>query len=151
MASSPWTTYNQVPLFIGDGTIDFDTDTFKVGLYQSTSNAATLTNTVRADLTNEVAGSNGYTSGGQTLASVTWTGTTGTASFKCANPTWTASGGNITARFAVVFKSGTANSRTDPIIAYSLLDTTPADVTVTDGNVLTLVIHANGILQLAKV
>jgi hypothetical protein len=40
------------------------------------------------------------------------------------------------ARYAMLYKSGTANSITNPVIAFVLLDTTPADVTTTTGNQL---------------
>jgi uncharacterized protein with von Willebrand factor type A (vWA) domain len=49
-----------------------------------------------------------------------------------ANPAWTASGGSIAARYAAVYEVG------GDVLAYCLLDTTPADVTVTSGNVLTV-------------
>lgn len=149
MAASAWRRYNKTPEYIGDGTIDLDNDTFKCALFLSTSNCATLTHTVFANLTDQVANGNGYTSGGYTLLSVTWTEASGTVTFDSADPQWTATGGSITARFAVIYKVGTANSITDPLIAYCLLDTTPADVTSTDGNSLTIQISASGIFTLS--
>lgn len=145
MAASAWRRYNKFPLYLGDGTIDMDTDTFKCGLYLSTSNAATLTHTILANLTNEVANANGYTTGGYTLLSRTWTESAGVITFDSADPQWTATGGSITARFAVIYKLGTANTIVNPLVAYCLLDTTPADVTSTDGNSLTIQISASGI------
>lgn len=145
MAASAWRRYNKFPLYLGDGTIDMDTDTFKCGLYLSTSNAATLTNTVLANLTNEVANGVGYTTGGYTLLSRTWTEAAGVITFDSADPAWTATGGSITARFAVIYKLGTANAIVNPLVAYCQLDTTPADVTSTDGNSLTIQISASGI------
>jgi hypothetical protein len=44
---------------------------------------------------------------------------------------------------------GTFNSQVDPLIASILLDTTPADVTATAGNTLTLQWNASGIFTLA--
>lgn len=150
MAAGPFTPYQHLPLRLADGSIELDANPFKVALFLSTSNCATTTNTVLAGLTNQHANGNGYTTGGATLASVTWTGSTGTAKFDSADPSWTATGGSITARYAVVYRSGTVNSLTDLLIAYCLLDTTPADVTATDGNTYTIVIHANGIFQVAN-
>lgn len=145
MAASAWRKYESFPEYMGDNTIDMDNDTFKMGLYLSTSNAATVTtNTVLADLTNEHANANGYTTGGATLGSVTWTHSSGTTTFDCADVTWTASGGSIVARFAVIYDD-TPTSPADPLVCYSLLDTTPADVTVTTGNVLTIQINASGV------
>jgi len=44
---------------------------------------------------------------------------------------------------------GTFNSQVDPLILSWLLDTTPADVTATSGNTLTLQLNASGIYTLA--
>ena len=74
--------------------------------------------------------------------------TSGTATFDAADTTWTASGGSIVARRAVIRVVGTINSQVDPLIASILLDTTPADVTTTTGNVLTLAWNASGIFTL---
>lgn len=149
MAASAWRRYNKFPEYLGDGTIDLDTDTFKCALYLSTSNSATLTHTILANLTNEVANGAGYTTGGYTLLSVTWTEAAGVVTLDAADPQWTASGGPITARFAVIYKLGTANAVVNPLVAYCLLDTTPADVTSTDGNSLTIQINALGIATIS--
>lgn len=149
MAASAWRRYNLLPEYIGDGTIDLDNDTFKCALFLSTSNCATLTHTVLANLTNQVANGAGYTTDGYTLLSVTWTTTGSTVTFDSADPQWTASGGSITARFAVIYKSGTANAIVNPLVAYCLLDTTPADVFSTDGNSLTIQMSASGIFTLS--
>lgn len=148
MAASAWAFYESFREYVGDGTIDLDTDTFYIAFYLSTSNAATLTNSVLADLTNQVANGNGYVTNGQALDSVTWTRSGATVTFDAADEVFTASGGSITARFAVIYKSGTANAITNPLVCYSLLDTTPADVTATDGNTLTIAFNASGIFTL---
>lgn len=135
--------------YIGDGTIDLDTDTFKVSLHTSTYTPSASTQSAYADLSNELSTANGYTNGGATLASVTWTRSGATVTLDAADTVWTASGGSIAARYAVIRKSGTANTITDPLVAYILLDNTPADVTVTDGNNLTLAWNASGILTLS--
>lgn len=141
MAASAWRKYESFPEFMGDGTIDMDNDTFKIALFLSTSNAATVTtNTLFSDLTNEHAAANGYTAGGATLGSVTWAHSGGTTTFDAVDPSWTASGGSIVARFAVIYSSTGGE-----LVAYCLLDTTPADVTVTTGNTLTIQIDAAGI------
>jgi hypothetical protein len=138
------TFYNSFREFMADGTIDLDNDTFKVMLVTSayTFSAA---HTVKADITDEHANGNGYTTGGETLGSVTWGHSGGTATFDAANTVWTASGGSIVARRAVIY-SDTAAS--DQLVASVLLDTTPADVTATAGNTLTLAWHASGIFTL---
>jgi hypothetical protein len=46
--------------------------------------------------------------------------------------------------------SSTASGGGDPILGYFLLDSTPADVTVTDGNSLTVTWAANGIVRVTQ-
>jgi hypothetical protein len=153
MAADAWKFYNTAREFIGDGTIDLDDHEFKMGLYTSTSNAATVTNSVLADLTNEVANANGYTTGGVAITSVIsnanqWLRSGNTVRFDVDDAQWTASGGSITARFAVIYDD-TPVSPADPLLCFSLLDNTPADVTVTNGNTLTIQINASGVFTLS--
>lgn len=124
------------------------TATFKVTLHSSSYTFA-ATHNVYADLTNELSTANGYTNTGQALASVSWTQSSGTATFDAADTVWAASGGSIVARRAVIRAVGTFNSLVDPLVASILLDTTPADVTTTTGNTLTLQWNASGIFTLA--
>lgn len=123
------------------------TATFKVTLHSSayTFSAA---HSVYADLTNELSTANGYTNGGATLGSITWSQSSGLATFDAANTTWTATGGSIVTRRAVLRAVGTFNSQVDPLVCSILLDNTPADVTTTDTNVLTLAWNASGIFTL---
>lgn len=144
MAASAWTFYDSFKEAIGDGTIDLDTHTFKVALFTSSYTPTVATDSLYSGLSGEVANGNGYTTGGATLGSVTWAQTSGTAKFDSADPSWTASGGSIVARYAVLY-----DSTNSALIAYTLLDTTPANVTVTDGNTLTLQLAANGFFTLA--
>lgn len=103
---------------------------------------------VYADVSNELATANGYTNGGQALAGVSWAQSTTVAIFDANDTVWTAAGGSITARYAVLRAVGTFNGQVDPLIAYILLDVTPADVTATDGNTLTLQWNASGIFRI---
>lgn len=121
-----------------------ETDTFKVMLVSSTYTFSAA-HTQKSDITNELATANGYTAGGATLGSVTWGYSSGTATFDAADTTWTASGGSIVARRAVIYSDTSTNKL---LVASVLLDTTPADVTTTDGNTLTLQWHANGIFTI---
>jgi hypothetical protein len=137
MASpGPWTVYNEFKETLGKKTVDLVNDTFKVALFTSTSNAgsATLATAQYATLTNQVAGANGYTTTG-TSVTPAWTRSTGTVTFDTSDATWTASGGSITARFAVLYSNTSTNK---DLVAYCLLDSAPADVIVSDTNSLTL-------------
>lgn len=122
--------------------------TIKCTLHSSAYTFA-ATHSVYADLTNELSTANGYTNGGLTVSSVVWDQTSGTASLDFADPQWTASGGSIVTRRAVFRVVGTFNSQVDPLICSILLDTTPADVTTTAGNTLTLVMNSLGLFTLA--
>lgn len=142
------TFYESFREYIGDGTFDMNSNTFKVTLHNSTYTPNAGTNSVFADATNQLSTANGYTSGGITLSSVVWTRTGASLKFDAADVVWTASGGSIVARHAVISATGTLNGRVDPLVAFVLMDTTPADVTTTSGNTLTLQWNASGIFTL---
>ena len=152
MAAGKWKMYEAAKKYLADGTFDLDeTTNWKVALFLSTSNCDTLggTNDIYGDLTNEHANANGYTTGGVAMTGITWTQAAGTATFDSADPVWTASGGSIVARFAVIYKNATVNGIVNPLYAVCLLDTTPADVTATTGNTLTIQMNASGINTLS--
>lgn len=140
MAAGAWTFTNQAKTSLLNGDFDLNSDTLKVALFLSTSNIGS-SSTTYAGLTNEHANANGYTTGGNSVTG-SLSGTS-TVTFDTTDPaTWTASGGSITARFAVLYEvSGN-------VIAYCLLDSTPADVTATAGNTLDVDIHASGVFTL---
>lgn len=113
-----------------NGQFDIDSDTYKCALVTSSSNIST-SSTTWAGVTNEHSNANGYTTGGITVA-FTLSGTTSVTASFTSNPVWTASGGSITARWAVIYEVG------GDVFAFVLLDSTPADVTATTGNTLTV-------------
>lgn len=142
MAAGNWTFVDSARADLINGTFDLDTDTFLMALFLSTSNIG-ASSTTYAGVTNEHANANGYTTGGISLGQLALSGTTTVTVDETTNPVWTASGGSITARFAVIYESG------GRVLCYCLLDSTPADVTATDGNTLTVTFHASGIFSLA--
>ena len=138
MAAGAWTLTDAGRTDLVTG-VFLAADTFKCALYLSTSNIGAASTTI-AGVTNEHANANGYTTGG-VAADVTVAGTT-TVTFDITggDPVWTASGGSITARFAVLYEVG------GRVFAYCLLEAVgPADVTATTGNTLTVAIHASGV------
>lgn len=149
MTADAWDFYNVFTEYIADGTCDLDNDAFKMALFLSTSNCATLTLDAYASFTNEHANANGYTTGGNAMTNVVWTRTAGSTKFDCDDEVWTASGGSITCRFAMIYDDTVTTPTADPPVCYSLLDNTPADVTATDGNTLTVAIHASGVFTVA--
>jgi hypothetical protein len=124
-----------------NGTFVIGTDSFKVALLQSTSNVGAASTTY-AGVTNEVANANGYTTGGIAVT-LTLSGTTTVTATYGTPAVWTAAGGSITARFAVIYEVG------GTVLCYSLLDSTPADVTATSGNTFTVGASGSGIFNLA--
>ncbi len=148
-AAGKWKMYESAKLAWANGTIDFDSHSFKINLYLSTSNANTLTAatiTQLSDITNQVATAFGYTQSTKAVT-ITTANSSGTITIdETTNPVWTAAGGAITARFAVIYDDTHAN---DMPIAVCLLDTAPADVTATDGNTFTITQSASGIFTLS--
>lgn len=140
-AAGAWTFTNGGRTSLLNGTFDIDTDSYKMALFLSTSNIGAASTTY-AGLTNEHAAANGYSTGGIAVT-LTLAGTTTVTVDVATDPIWTASGGSIVARFAVIYEvSGN-------VLCYCLLDSTPADVTVTTGNTLTVQINASGVFTLA--
>ena len=141
MAAGAWTATNTTRTKLLNGTTDWDTDVLKIALFLSTSNIGAASTTY-AGLTGEHAAANGYATGGITVSPGTLAGTTTVTADITTDPVWTASGGSIVARFAVLYESA------GDVVFYCLLDAVPADVTVTTGNTLTIA-TASGIFTLA--
>lgn len=130
MAAGAWVATNQLRTKLLDGSFDLDAAaTYTCVLYLSTSN---LTVASTASATNEHANANGYITGGVGVA-FTLTGTTSVTAHFTTNPVWTASGGDITAKWAAVKKITGGD-----ILAFCLLDSGGANVTATSGNTLTI-------------
>lgn len=152
MAAGKWKVYDFAKLYIGEGILDLSSTTdWKIALFLSTSNCNTLSvgTGIYSDLTNEVANGNGYLTGGEDLLSITWTRSGATITFDSDAAAWTASGGSITARYAVAYKNATVGGVVKPLLCVCLLDTAPADVTVTAGNTLTITMNAAGLFTLS--
>lgn len=141
------TFFNSFKEYVADGTFDLNTDTFAWTLHTSTYTPSAA-HTVAADLTNEVANGNGYTTGGQNLSGVTYAQTGGVGKFDANDAAWTGATAGFVARYMVLRKVGTANARVNPLVGYRLLDSAPADVSFAAGNTVTIVENAAGIFTL---
>jgi hypothetical protein len=150
-AAGKWKLYEAAKEYLADGTLDMDNASlgFKCALFLAAGNANTLSNSVYGDLTNEHANGNGYTTGGEALTGEVYTQTSGTATFDADNVVWTASGGSIVARYAVIYVDATVNSIVKPLLCVCVLDTAPADLTATTGNTFTITMNASGIFTLS--
>lgn len=150
MAAGTFTIYDKALLNIYNATNLLNTaNSFKWTLHTSSYTPSVSGHEVYADLTNELATANGYTSGGGTLANDAITLSAGTVKFTGDPFAWTASGGSIPAwRTAVLRAVGTLNGKVDPIVGYFVGDTTAGGTDVpatTTGNTLTITPNASGI------
>jgi len=141
MAAGAWTFTNGGRTSLLDGTFDIDSDTWNMALFLSTSDLGAASTTY-AGVSNEHANANGYTTGGINVV-LALTGTTTVKVDVNVDPVWTAAGGSIVARFAAIYEVA------GNILCYCELDSTPADVTVTTGNTLTVAAHASGVFTLS--
>ena len=147
MSAGKWKLYEQAKLDIANGLMDLDTHSFKIALFTSVSNCNTLSGTTTlASLTNQVATANGYTQNSKAVT-LTTANSGGTITVdETTNPSWTANGGSITARFAVIYNDTHASKQA---LCVCLLDTAPADVTATDGNTFTITQNSSGIFTIS--
>jgi len=136
--------YNSFKKFIGDGGVDWDTDTIKVALVTSAYVPNIDSHTFFSDITNEVVGT-GYTAGGGTLlnCAVTVDNSNDWAKYDADDYTWTTA--SITARGAVVYKSLGGDAHVSPVICYVDFG---ADKTSSAGD-FTIQWHADGVFKLA--
>jgi hypothetical protein len=126
--ATTFTPYDHTHRRFFDGTLDWDTDTFNLALVANTytfSGAHTQWSDVS---THEVANGDGYTTGGAALANQTLTNT----KIDADDVTFTAL--TKVFRYGVLYKVGTANGLTNPLVGCILFDDTPADVSVTNIN-----------------
>lgn len=110
---------------IGAGTIDLDSDAFKVALLGAdqpiAADFAGASGDARfADLTDEVTGA-GYVAGGEALANVTWTRAGAIVTFGADPTTWT--GLDATVKYAAIYKVA---GNGDVLAFFDVDDTLPA-------------------------
>lgn len=137
--------YNSFLRDVWNGTIDLDTDTFKIMLVTSSYAADRDAHTKRSDITNEVSGT-GYTAGGMAISglSVVANNTSDRGVWDGTDPQWTSS--TITARGAVIYKSRGGASSADELVKYIDFGT---DKSSSGGN-FTIQFHTDGILYSAQ-
>lgn len=128
MTAGPWQITDTGLKKLIDGTFDVDSDSFMSALLSSVSNIS-LASTAWAGVTGELATANGYTAGGK-AAALQITGTSPYAVSFVSNVEWEAVGGDISARWQVIFEAG------GDVLAFVLLEAGPpaADKTATPAN-----------------
>jgi len=147
MAADKWIPYDIFPEELGkEGHSLNADDVIKVALFDSGYTPARTTDVdfsvIDAD---ELPTANGYTAGGIAVATI-WDSAASVLTFDGVDPEWNATGAGITARYAVIWNSSKGGS--NDLIAYSLLDNTPGDVTAVAGTPLTIQLAALGILTI---
>jgi hypothetical protein len=110
--------------------VDFLADNIPVKLHTNAVPPDQDVHNYQDDITGELSTANGYTVGGQNMASKqnTYTGGTNVIAFICADVVWTATG-TLTARKAVVSDSTPGTAATNPLLTYHDSD---ADISATD-------------------
>lgn len=139
--------YPKFKEYLGDGTIDLDTDTFKALLVRdgyTFSTAHTIVTDIN-DLTIEVTGANtGYDTGGLALGSVTWTGTD-VMTFDAADIAWdTAAGCEFEAIGAIIYDDTVTSPVADPLVCFVDFGATKT----VSGGTFTIQWNASGIIDL---
>ena len=148
MAANPWTLYDKFLETMGEEGHNLETDTMMCALFLVGSDCGDSAELDFSTLTAEHAANNGYSAGGEELTGPIISESGGTTTFDATgDAVWTASGGSIVCRFAVIYNSSHAAS--NDLICFTTLDGTPDDVTVTDGNTLTVSLNASGVFTIS--
>jgi hypothetical protein len=152
MAATAWQLYNSAKKYIGNGTITLGAGVFKMLLATSASNASTFTLTAYSQITNEIAATGGYVTGGKNLVPATaiWTVGASAKQMKFTMSTvglaFTASGASLTnIKYAILRNSTGATA--GRLLCFCQLSS--SQFTVTSPNTLTVLPAATGIFTLA--
>jgi len=147
MAASAWQLYNSGKRYIGNGTIELGVGNFKMALFTSASNTSTFTLSTFASLTNEIAATGGYATGGKALVPATGQWTVGASAsqmkftYSTVGLTFTASGSSLAdIKYAVIYQSG------GKLLCFCQLSST--QFTVASPNTLTVLPAATGVFTL---
>lgn len=130
---------------LGQKLIDVDTDTLKVALFSAYTYAATHQFLSDALGAGTQSSGTGYTAGGATLGSVTWTRSGDVYKLDAADTVWSAAGGSLAGAFGIIYDSSPASDATRPLIGYVNLNGAGGTLTATDA-AFTIAWNAAGIL-----
>jgi hypothetical protein len=141
MATGTINFYSNFKKLLLDGSVDLDNDTITIALLNE-GYTPVHTHSATAQLSNEVT-TGGYAR--KQLGSISIAATASAFTFDAADVVWTASGAAFTAYHWVMIDETVTD---DALLAWGLIDNSPAKVAVADGNTLTLVWNGNGILKI---
>lgn len=125
-----------------DKEIDFLADDIMVQLHTSSYTPNQDTHDYQDDLSNEVANANGYTTGGEALASKTHDNTNNVSKFDATDTQWTSSGAGFTARRNVLVDTTPGTAGTNPLLCWQDFG---QDETASGGGTFTIAWNASGI------
>ena len=102
------------------GLHDLDSDTIKIALFTSSASLGASTTAYASSGINEVANGNGYTTGGNALASKAVTEDSTSGVFDAADPEWTSA--TFTARGALIYNKTLGDASSNARGAIAVLD-----------------------------
>ncbi len=144
MAAGNWIVFGPALEAIHKGTLDLDSNTFRMVLVTSGYTPNQGTHDTWDDISaNEVAAGGGYSTHGK-LLTCTVTRSTNVVTFDCDDQSWTSS--TITAKYAVIVKDADANgalAATDAPLCYVDLNSGGGSVSTTAGT-FAVTINASG-------
>lgn len=145
MAAGNFILYSAALEAINKGTLDLDSNTFRMVLVTSAYTPAQNTHTAWSDISaNEVAAGGGYSTHGK-LLTCTVTRASNVVTFDCDDQAWTAS--TITAKYAVIVKDADANgalATTDVPLCYCDLSSGGGSLSSTSAT-FSVTINASGV------
>lgn len=145
MPAGAWKVYGAALEAVNKGTLDLDTNTFRMVLVTSSHTPNQATHSTWADASaNEVANGNGYATHGK-LLTCTVTRSSLVVTFDCDDQSWTSS--TITAKYAMIVKDADANgslASTDSLLCFCDLETGGGSISTTSGT-LQITINASGV------
>jgi hypothetical protein len=116
--SGTWKWYGKGLLAVMTGTVDLNTDTFKIMLTTSSYTPDQDAHDFRDDVTNEVGASGSYAAGGGTITGVSVTYDAASNEIRMVWDDLSFTSATITARTAVLYKSRGGAASADELIAY---------------------------------
>ena len=125
----------------GKALINLETDTFKAVLSNTAFDDSVVSEL--GDIT-QIGAGNGYTTGGETLTTVTWAETgagTGIWQWTVDDFSWTAAGGSLVFQYIIIYSDTSTN---DKLVGYWDAGTA---LTLPNGFVFTMDIGANGVFR----
>lgn len=145
MAAGNWIVYGPALEAYHKGTIDLDTDTFRMVLVTSSYTPAQNTDDAWSDISaNEVAAGGGYSTHGK-LVTQSVTRASNVVTFDCDDQSWTAS--TITAKYAVLVKDANGDGSLaagDVPLAYCDLESGGGSLSSTS-DAFSVTINASGV------